>query len=256
LRNSRMRLFIRISLLALFATLTVALGAPSRIAAQQAAATTSSAASNTTNPMDNPAVEEKPSNEEQQEHAFLHPPIVESVAKMLHMNDNVVSWLLVAINFAIIFFGIGIPIARILPKVMRKRSETLQADIKTAHEATEEAKSRLSAVEAKLAGLGKEIESFKTQVEQEAAADERRIKASLEEESQRIVASVEQEIGAAAAHARRSLRNLAAELAIEQATKQLVLTPETDSALIAEFISQTSGQAGVQVGVQSRGGKN
>ena len=202
--------------------------------------------------MDNPAVKETPSAEEQQEHAFLHPPIVESVAKALHMNDNVVSWLLVAINFAIIFFGIGIPLARVLPKVMRKRTETLQADIKTAREATEDAKSRLTAVEAKLAGLGQEIEAFKAQVEQEAAADEKRIKASLEEESQRILASVDQEIGAAAAHARRGLRNLAAELAIEQATKQLVLTPETDNALIAEFISQTSAQAGAQ----SNGGKN
>ena len=247
--TSKSQLASRICFLAIFASLAVALVTPSRLAAQAAAPAAQSTASN---PMDNPAVEETPSAEEQQEQAFLHPPIVENVAKALHMNDNVVSWLLVATNFAIIFFGIGIPLARILPKVMRKRTDTLQSDIKTAREATEDAKSRLSAVEAKLAGLGKEIEAFKAQVEQEAAADEKRIKASLEEESQRIVASVEQEIGAAAAHARRSLRNLAAELAIEQATKQLVLTPETDNALIAEFISQTSAQAGTQ----TNGGKN
>jgi hypothetical protein len=37
------------------------------------------------------------------------------------------------------------------------------------------------------------------------------------------------------------LRNLAATLAVEQASKQLVLTPETDRALIAEFISHVGG---------------
>jgi F-type H+-transporting ATPase subunit b len=42
----------------------------------------------------------------------------------------------------------------------------------------------------------------------------------------------------AAAQAKRSLRHFAADLAIEQATRQLVLTPETDRALIAEFVSE------------------
>jgi F-type H+-transporting ATPase subunit b len=40
----------------------------------------------------------------------------------------------------------------------------------------------------------------------------------------------------AAAQARRGLRNFAANLAIDQAAKQLVLSPETDKALIAEFV--------------------
>jgi F-type H+-transporting ATPase subunit b len=44
------------------------------------------------------------------------------------------------------------------------------------------------------------------------------------------------------------LRSFAADLAIEQAEKQLVLTPETDRALIAEFISD--------VATNGKGGKN
>ena len=74
-------------------------------------------------------------------------------------------------------------------------------------------------------------------MEQQIAQDEQRSKAALEEESARIVASAEQEIGVAAAQAKRSLRHFAADLAIEQAAKKLVLTPETDRALIAEFVS-------------------
>jgi F-type H+-transporting ATPase subunit b len=146
-------------------------------------------------------------------------------------------------NFVIIALAIVIPLAKIMPKLLRQRSVTLSQDIKTAREATDDAKSRLSAIEEKLAGLGQEIEKFKTQVEQEALEDQKRIKAALEEESARIVASVEQEIGAAAAQARRGLRHFAAELAIDQASKQLVLTPETDNALIAEFVTQATAAA-------------
>ena len=125
-----------------------------------------------------------------------------------------------------------------LPKIFRKRTETLSQNLQTAREATRDAKARLSAVEAKLAGLDEEIAKFRAQVEQDSLEDEKRIKASLKEESERIVAAAEQEIAAAAAQARRGLRNFAADLAIEQAAKQLVLTPETDRALIAEFIGQ------------------
>ena len=113
--------------------------------------------------------------------------------------------------------------------------------MKTAREATADAQARLSAVEAKLAGLGEEIEKFRAQVEQESLEDEKRIKAALGEESARIVAAAEQEIDVAAAQARRGLRNFAADLAIEQAAKQLALTPETDRALIAEFVAGVAG---------------
>jgi len=97
----------------------------------------------------------------------------------------------------------------------------------------------LSAVEAKLARLDQEIAKFRAEVEQRIALDERRRKAALEEEIARIVASAEQEIGVAAAQAKRSLRHFAADLAIDQAVKELELTPGTDWALIAEFISET-----------------
>ncbi len=70
-------------------------------------------------------------------------------------------------------------------------------------------------------------------------------KPAIEEESARIVAAAEQEITVAAAQARRGLRHFAADLAIEQAAHQLVLTPETDRALISEFVREvTSGVNG------------
>ena len=80
--------------------------------------------------------------------------------------------------------------------------------------------------------------------------DEARIKSTLEEESKRIVESAEQEIALAATQARRSLRAFAADLAVDQAAKQLVLTAENDRQLIAEFVGD------VLRGGSSGGGKN
>ena len=122
--------------------------------------------------------------------------------------------------------------------------------LQTAREATADANARLSAVEAKLAGLDDEIKNFRAEVERESLEDEARIKAALQEESARIVQAAEQELSVAAAQARRGLRHFAADLAIEQAAKQMTLAPETDKALISEFIGQVAGNG------SGKGGQN
>jgi len=190
-------------------------------------------------------------SEEQKElESFTHAPIVGKIGHIFGLDVNTSANVFIWINFAIIFFALVIPLGKLMPKIIRGRKETLSQNLRTAREATEDAKSRLSAVEAKLAGLGEEIAKFRAQVEQDIVEDEKRIKASLAEESARVVAAAEQEIAAAAAQARRGLRTFAADLAIAHAEKQLVLTPETDRALIGEFISQVStNNAG-------KGGKN
>jgi F-type H+-transporting ATPase subunit b len=145
------------------------------------------------------------------------------------------------INFAIIILAIVIPLAKFLPKIIRRRAETLKQRLEDARKTTADANTRLSAVEAQLARLDDEIAKIRANVEEESKQDEARIKASIEEERARIVASAEQEITAAAAHAQRGLRHFAADLAIESAARQLILTPETDRALIDEFVSDTTG---------------
>ena len=114
--------------------------------------------------------------------------------------------------------------------------------------ASEDAKARLSAVEDKLSKIDVEIQKFRSEVEAESKQDEARIKASLAEESKRIVESAEQEISMAAAQARRGLRHFAADLAVDQAAKQMVLTPETDRALIAEFVGDVVRNGGAAGG--------
>lgn len=144
------------------------------------------------------------------------------------------------INTVIILLFIVIPISKLLPKILRKRDQTLSHNLAEARKNTGEAQARMSAVEARLARLDEEIASMRAHVEQDAGQDESRIKASMEEESAKIVAAAEQEIAAAAAHAQRGLKAFAADLAIEQAAKQLILTPETDRELIQEFVASAA----------------
>jgi F-type H+-transporting ATPase subunit b len=172
------------------------------------------------------------------ENEYRHSPVVQSLARMLHLPLETAARLFEFINFAILALAIGIPLARVVPKLLRKRSDALRHDLESARKVTADADERLRAVEARLASLDQEIAEIRTRVEEESRNDEARIKASIEEESARIVAAAEQEIATAAAQARRGLRHFAADLAIEKARRQLELTPEIDRALIAEFVSE------------------
>jgi len=231
--------------------LMTVLGAGVAIAPVWLAAQESSPAATTTAPAPNTAAAEAPKSQEEQNNVFrLEGPIVKWTARTLNISAETAANIFEFINFGLIVLLVGIPVVRVLPKIFHKRSQTLGSSLKTAREATADANARLSAVEAKLAGLDDEIKKFRAEVEQESLGDEARIKASLADESARIVQAAEQELSVAAAQARRGLRNFAADLAIEQAAKQMVLTPETDKALIAEFIGQVSGDAA------GKGGQN
>jgi F-type H+-transporting ATPase subunit b len=200
---------------------------PIRLAAQEATPAAKSEAAT-----DAPA---KKTQEEQENVFRLEGPVVKWTAKALNLPVTTTANLFDIINFAILALLIGVPLVKVLPKILRKRTETLSSSIETARKATADANARLSAIEAQLSGLDAEIAKIRAQVEEESKADEVRIKSTIEEESARIVAAAEQEITSAAAQATRTLRHFAADLAIEQATAQLNLTPEADRALIAEF---------------------
>ncbi len=226
---------LRLCGLALLSLLTLTTALPVRAASGQSADPAAQAQNSVQQDSPQKTEAETPGHEDDK---YLHAPVVQWMARQMHVSVETASLTFLILNFSVVVFGIGIPLFRMMPRVMRKRSEKIRADVESARKTTEDAKTRLSAVEAKLASLDQEIAKFRTEVEQQIAQDEQRGKAALEEESARIVASAEQEIGVAAAQARRSLRHFAADLAIDQAVKKLTLTPETDRALIAQFVSE------------------
>jgi len=175
---------------------------------------------------------------------YRHSATVQWFANLLHIDVETAALSFEYINFAVIVLAIGIPLFKFLPKMLRKRTETLNQELESARKATQDANSRLSAVEAKLAGLDAEIEAIRKQVEVDMREDEARIKASIGEESARIVAAAEQEIQVAAAMIQRELKEFAADLAIDGALSRLTLNAETDRALFAEFAAGNAGKAG------------
>lgn len=212
---------------------------PVRTGAQEAAA--APAATTSAPATGGAASAEKAGKSEQAEmDVYRHAPVVQTIARMIHLPLETTARLFELINFAIIALAILIPLVKILPRVLHNRSRTLNQNLASARKMTEDANSRLSAVEAQMAKLDEEIAAIRARVEEESKQDEVRIKAAIEEESARIISASEQEITAAAAHAKRGIRHFAADLAIEQAARQLVLTAEAESALIAEFVRETA----------------
>ncbi len=229
----------------MFLALFVAAGmsAPLRLASQEPAAAAQPTANSTAN-HEAAKPEESQKSEASEEDVYLHSPAVQSIARMLHLDVDTTASIFEGINFAIIVLAVGFLIFHWLPKTLRNRSEKVRTGIESARKMTEDAYARLSAIEARLAGLDGEIAQIRSQVEVESREDEKRIKSTIKEESERIVAAAGQEMETAVAQARRSLRHFAAELAIEEAAKQLTITPETDRELLAEFLGDTAVQRG------------
>ena len=166
---------------------------------------------------------------------FRHAVPVQKIAHLTHMSTETTAKIFEDLNSAILIGAILWFLLRMVPKILRKRSETLQKQLLDARLATTQANERLSAVEERLSKLGIEIEAIREQTERESASDERHIHEALEAERQRIVASAEQEIEAAGAAARRDLKKFAAELAVERALGRIHLSSEDDHALIRTF---------------------
>ena len=240
-RLRQSRFFILFCGLALVSLLTLGLVTPVRAASGQQSVEPPAqpVVESTAMESQNPPKTEAAKTEEQENDQYRHAPVVQSLARFMHVDVETAARTFEIFNVSVVVLGIVIPLVRIMPRLLRKRSEKIRADMESAQKTAQDANTRLSAVEAKLASLDQEIAKFRVEVEQQIVQDEQRGKAAVEEETARIVASAEQEIGVAAAQAKRSLRHFAADLAIGQAVQKLAVTPETDRALIAEFVRET-----------------
>jgi F-type H+-transporting ATPase subunit b len=166
---------------------------------------------------------------------YRHSGIVQAIAHATGLKTETAAEIFEDINSGVLLFAIAFMLWKFLPRIFRKRSETLQKDLAAARVATEDANRRLAEVESRLLRLDSEIEAFRQQVEKDGQEDEKRIHASLEAERARIVTSAEQEIAAAQSNAQRELKKFAADLAIDHAMRRIQLSTDTDRALIREF---------------------
>jgi F-type H+-transporting ATPase subunit b len=179
------------------------------------------------------AGEEKGENDE-----LKKSPAVQFVSRITGMSIQHAYWLCMLLNFAIIAAAI-IWLSRLhLPGFFRSRTDSIQKAMKEAQKASDDANRRLADIEARLSKLDSEIASMQRTADQEAAAEEARIRAAAEEDKRKIIESAHQEIGAAAKAARRDLKVYAADLAVALAQRQIRVDSNTDQALVRTFAEQ------------------
>ena len=192
----------------------------------------------------NGAVAEKEAQEKDENYEYTHSPMVQKLGHMLGMSPDTASTTFIVLNFLVLLIGIAYLVMKIVPKKFRQRSTNIQKDLVGARTATEEAQARLSSVEARLARLDEQIAEMKTNAEADLAREEQRLTTGLADEQKKIVDAAEAEIAAATAAARREIQSYAAELAIDQAAKKLVVTAETDRLLVENFARRLSAEVG------------
>lgn len=197
----------------------------------------SAVAQETASPEAQPA--EKQQTEKQEEHsdeeAFRHSASVKALGAKLGLDPEQAATAFTWVNFVVLALFVGWFLLKALPKAFRNRNASLEKHLVEAQTASQEANKRLESLEARLGKLDEQIATMRSQAEKDAQAEEQRMKASVEEEKQKILTSAEQEIATAAEQARRQIQQYAADLAIDRAAQKLVVTAETDRALVQDF---------------------
>jgi F-type H+-transporting ATPase subunit b len=173
--------------------------------------------------------------------AYRHSAVVRSLGAKMGMTPEQAGTAFEVTNFVVLAVLVGLFLAKALPKTFRNRTSLIQKHLVDARAATEEANARLNNVEGRLAKLDEQIANMRTQAQHDLAGEEQRMKAAVEDEKRKILAAAEQEIAIATTHARREIQQYAADLAIDQAAKKLVVTAETDRLLVQRFAQRLTG---------------
>src|SRR5207245_10370841 len=127
------------------------------------------------------------------------------------------------------------------PGLFRERTAAIQKGMEDARRASAESAARLSDIESRLARLDSDIADMRTKAEQDAKAEDERLRAATEEEKRKIVQTAEQDIAAASNVARRELKQFAADLAGHLAEKKTVVNEAADKVLVRDFAMHLDG---------------
>jgi len=206
--------------------------------AQDTGSTSASAGRESTPEAQSPA---KDKQEEDENEQYRHSATVRALGAKMGLNAEQADTAFTVLNFVVLAALVGWFLVKTLPKAFRDRSSAIQKQLVDARTATEEASARLNSVEGRLSKLDGQIAAMRAQAEKDSALDEERIKASVEDDKKKILAAAEQEIATATATAQRQIQQYAAELAIEQAARKLVVSAETDRLLVQNFAQRLTG---------------
>lgn len=141
------------------------------------------------------------------------------------------------INFLILAGFIGWLVAKYGGPALRSRSTQIHEGLAAGEKAKTEAEARAAQVQAKLANLGNEIGSLRTEAQAERDREAERIRLETQAEIARIRTQTRQEIESAGKIARLKVQRYAASLAIDLAERKVRsrMSPDVQSALLADF---------------------
>ena len=141
-------------------------------------------------------------------------------------------------NFLILAGGLGYLIAKNAPALFTQRSREIEEALLEGAKAKQEAEARAAAIEKRLAGLDREVESLRHTAHAETAAEGERLRLETERHLQRIHQQTAQEVELMINAARSDLRKYAALLALELAEQRIHsrMTKDVQEELVDGFL--------------------
>lgn len=141
-------------------------------------------------------------------------------------------------NFILLFGGLAYYLRRPLREFLRTRARGIEEGLASGKRAQEEAKAKMSAIEAQLARLDEDIDGLKQQAARESEEERQRIINSSQAEAERIVAMARREIEGLQRSAQVELKAHVARLAVDLAEERLIrdLEPSQNQHIISRFV--------------------
>jgi F-type H+-transporting ATPase subunit b len=167
---------------------------------------------------------------------FKYSRAVRWIANHLNGDPRLAYLVSLIVNFGLLALFFYMLLRSKMPQMFRDRTASIQQGIRQAQAASAEAAQRLKQVEAHLAQLDTQVADIRREAEQNAAAEEGRIRKAAEEDKQRVVEAAESEISAITRNARRELKSYVASLAVDLAGSRIHVDEDTDRTLVREFV--------------------
>jgi F-type H+-transporting ATPase subunit b len=144
------------------------------------------------------------------------------------------------VNFAILAGALVYFLKKPLSSFLKERSELLRKSMEDASRAREEAASKLSAIETRVAGLAGEIDALNRKMESEAEDEAGRIREAAHAEIERVRVQAQFAADQEVKKAKDELRKEAAALATAAAEEivRKAMTPEDQERLVRENLEK------------------
>jgi F0F1-type ATP synthase membrane subunit b/b' len=142
-------------------------------------------------------------------------------------------------NFVLLVAGLGYLVAKTVPAMFNARGEEIRKGIAEAQKVKLDAEKRAADMEARMAKLGAEIEAFRVQAKGEMEREGQRILEETAAQAKKLEAQAAAEIENSGKVARASLKQYAADLALDLAAQRIKtrLDSSTEAGLVDNFVA-------------------